>query len=111
MLVLENGSGDDLTDLAPAFGEAVEWHESAINLGFGGGQNRLARATGSRYLCFVNPDVVMPAAADAFGLLVRACADPGVAVAGPCSWGPTAPRSGGTTASFTGCAPGFERRW
>jgi hypothetical protein len=83
VLVLENGSDDDLRDLAPTFGDSVEWHESAVNLGFGGGHNRLAQATRSRYLCFVNPDVVMPGDADVLGALVRACADPDVAVAGP----------------------------
>ena len=83
VLVLENGSGDDLADLAPRFGAAVDWHESPVNLGFGGGQNRLARATRSRHLCFVNPDVVMPGDTDVFGALVGALSDPGVAVAGP----------------------------
>ena len=83
VLVLENGSGDDLSDLAPRFGDAVEFHASDVNLGFGGGQNRLARATDSRFLCFVNPDVVMPATGDVFGPLLAAFDDPGVAVVGP----------------------------
>src|SRR3954454_20403380 len=83
VLVLENGSDDDLSDLAARFGDAVEFHESDANLGFGGGQNRLARATRSRFVCFVNPDVVMPADADVFGALLRAFEDPAVAVAGP----------------------------
>jgi|tagenome__1003787_1003787.scaffolds.fasta_scaffold20335352_1 N-acetylglucosaminyl-diphospho-decaprenol L-rhamnosyltransferase len=83
VLVLENGSDDDLSDLAARFGDAVEFHESDANLGFGGGQNRLARATRSRFVCFVNPDVVMPADADVFGVLLRAFEEPAVAVAGP----------------------------
>src|SRR5262245_30825350 len=64
VLVLENGSGDDLSDLVPRFGEAVDFHASEVNLGFGGGQNLLARATDSRLICFVNPDVVMPQSGD-----------------------------------------------
>jgi N-acetylglucosaminyl-diphospho-decaprenol L-rhamnosyltransferase len=83
VLVLENGSDDDLGDLAERWGPAVEVHESADNLGFGGGHNRLARATRSPYLCFVNPDVVLPPDTDVFGPLLAALADPGVAVAGP----------------------------
>jgi N-acetylglucosaminyl-diphospho-decaprenol L-rhamnosyltransferase len=82
-LVLENGSDDDLRDLAGHFGDAVEIHYSDVNLGFGGGHNRLARATRSRYLCFLNPDVLMPADGDVFGALLGACSGPGVAIAGP----------------------------
>ena len=82
-LVLENGSGDDLRDLAGRFGAAVEFHESEVNLGFGGGHNHLARTTRSRCLCFLNPDVVLPPEGDVFGALLAACAEPGVAVAGP----------------------------
>jgi N-acetylglucosaminyl-diphospho-decaprenol L-rhamnosyltransferase len=83
VLVLENGSDDDLSDLAGRFGDAVEFHESAVNLGFGGGQNLLARATRSRFLCFVNPDVVMAGTEDVFGVLLAAFDDPAVAAAGP----------------------------
>jgi GT2 family glycosyltransferase len=83
VLVLDNGSGDDLSDLAERFGDAVAFHASAVNLGFGGGQNRLAAATRSRHICFLNPDIVMPDGADVFGPLLAALAEPGVAVAGP----------------------------
>jgi N-acetylglucosaminyl-diphospho-decaprenol L-rhamnosyltransferase len=83
VLVLENGSCDDLSDIAPRFGDLVELHESDVNLGFGGGQNLLARTTRSTFLCFVNPDVVMPADADVFGVMVEAFDEPAVAVAGP----------------------------
>jgi N-acetylglucosaminyl-diphospho-decaprenol L-rhamnosyltransferase len=83
VLVLENGSNDDLGELAERFGEGVEFYESEVNLGFGGGHNRLAGSTRSRYLCLLNPDVVMPAGADVFGALVAACSRSGVAVAGP----------------------------
>jgi N-acetylglucosaminyl-diphospho-decaprenol L-rhamnosyltransferase len=82
-VVLENGSDDDLGDLAGRFGDAVVFHRSEVNLGFGGGHNRLARETQSRYLCILNPDVVMPAEGDVFGGLVAACSGRDVAVAGP----------------------------
>jgi N-acetylglucosaminyl-diphospho-decaprenol L-rhamnosyltransferase len=83
VLVLENGSGDDLSDLASRFGDTVELHDSEVNLGFGGGQNLLARATRSEFLCFVNPDVVMPADADVFRALLEPFRDTAVAATGP----------------------------
>jgi N-acetylglucosaminyl-diphospho-decaprenol L-rhamnosyltransferase len=83
VLVLDNGSGDDLEDIADRFDGAVDFHASSVNLGFGGGQNRLARETASRFLCFVNPDVVVPGDVDLFGPLLARFADPSVAVAGP----------------------------
>jgi N-acetylglucosaminyl-diphospho-decaprenol L-rhamnosyltransferase len=83
VLVLENGSEDDLSDLATRFGDAVQFHESEVNLGFGGGQNLLARAARSEFLCFVNPDVVMPADVDALGVLLDVFDDSTVTVAGP----------------------------
>jgi N-acetylglucosaminyl-diphospho-decaprenol L-rhamnosyltransferase len=83
VLVLDNGSGDDLSDLATRFGDAVAFHDSPVNHGFGGGQNRLAAATRSRHICFLNPDIVMPEDVDVFGPLLATLAEPGVAVAGP----------------------------
>src|SRR3954454_15950541 len=90
VLVLENGSEDDLSDLAGRFGDAVELHESAVNLGFGGGQNLLSRTTRSRFLCFVNPDVVMAGGAHVLGAplcvfaaLLAGFAAPAVAAVGP----------------------------
>src|SRR4051794_8495240 len=83
VLVLENGSEDDLSDLAGRFGDAVELHESAVNLGFGGGQNLLSRTTRSRFLCFVNPDVVMAGGGGVFGALLAVFAEPAVAAVGP----------------------------
>jgi N-acetylglucosaminyl-diphospho-decaprenol L-rhamnosyltransferase len=82
VLVLENGSDDDLGDLRERFGPAVEFHDSEINLGFGGGHNLLARHTTAPYLCFVNPDCVVPGGA-VFERLLACFADPEVAAAGP----------------------------
>jgi N-acetylglucosaminyl-diphospho-decaprenol L-rhamnosyltransferase len=82
VLVLENGSDDDLGDLHGRFGPAVEFHESERNLGFGGGHNLLAGLTDARFLCFVNPDCVVPSGA-VFERLLGCFADTEVAVAGP----------------------------
>lgn len=80
--VLDNGSGDDLSDLAAAFAGAVDFHASEQNLGFGGGHNRLAARGDSRFICLVNPDVVV-GQRDVFARLLSALDDERVAVAGP----------------------------
>lgn len=55
--ILDNASGDDLSDLKSQFPELpLEVHESAQNLGFGAGHNFLARQAEARYLFLVNPD-------------------------------------------------------
>jgi GT2 family glycosyltransferase len=80
--VLDNGSGDDLSELAGELAGAVEFHASDENLGFGAGHNLLAARHDSPLLCFVNPDVVADQA-DVFARLLDALRDGGVAVAGP----------------------------
>ncbi|MDX8151686.1 glycosyltransferase family 2 protein [Patulibacter brassicae] len=82
VLVLENGSGDDLSDLVAARGDRVELLVGARNLGFGGGHNRLAAAARSPWLCCVNPDVTIPRPGVLRGLL-RHGADPRVVAVGP----------------------------
>jgi len=82
VLVLDNASGDDLSALERRFGDRVRFVASAENLGFGGGQNRLAAAHDAGLLCCVNPDVTVERP-DVFARLLGALADPGVAVAGP----------------------------
>ena len=76
--VLENGSDDDLSDLAQEFAGRVAFHDSDVNRGFGGGHNHLAASTSSRFLCFVNPDLVATRR-DVFTRLLAA----GSEVAGP----------------------------
>lgn len=52
--VLENGSGDNLSDLEQ---EQVYIKTSPANLGFGAGHNVLASAHESRYMLILNPDI------------------------------------------------------
>jgi N-acetylglucosaminyl-diphospho-decaprenol L-rhamnosyltransferase len=83
VLVLDNASGDDLTELASAHREEpVEFHTAERNLGFGAGHNRLAELHHAAVLLLLNPDarLVVPGTAAA---LYRLLAEPGVAAAGP----------------------------
>jgi GT2 family glycosyltransferase len=82
VLVLDNASGDDLTDLASELAGRVEFHAAERNLGFGGGQNLLATRGDSRLLCCLNPDVVLDHR-DVFTTLLAAFEDERVAIAGP----------------------------
>jgi len=55
--ILDNASGDDLADLACLFPEQrLEVHQGTHNIGFGAGQNFLARQGEATYLFLVNPD-------------------------------------------------------
>jgi N-acetylglucosaminyl-diphospho-decaprenol L-rhamnosyltransferase len=83
VLVLDNASGDDLTELAAAHRDhPVELHAAERNLGFGAGHNRLAELHDAAVLLLLNPDarLVVPGTAAA---LHRLLAEPGVAAAGP----------------------------
>jgi GT2 family glycosyltransferase len=82
VLVLDNASGDDLSDLAGELAGRVEFHAAERNLGFGAGQNLLAARGDSRLLCCLNPDVVLDHR-DVFTTLLAAFEDERVAVAGP----------------------------
>jgi N-acetylglucosaminyl-diphospho-decaprenol L-rhamnosyltransferase len=82
VLVLENGSSEDLSDLASRYRGRVALHTSDVNLGFGGGHNLLASRAASSFLCCVNPDVVVTEA-DVFERLLESFRDPAVAIAGP----------------------------
>jgi N-acetylglucosaminyl-diphospho-decaprenol L-rhamnosyltransferase len=55
LLVLDNASGDDLSELA-ARHPAVTFDVAERNLGFGGGHNRLAARNGAEALLLLNPD-------------------------------------------------------
>ncbi|HEV3228409.1 MAG TPA: glycosyltransferase family 2 protein [Solirubrobacteraceae bacterium] len=54
--VLDNDSGDDLTDLPARFARS-HVHQSPTNVGFGAGQNLLARRSKGDHLLILNPDV------------------------------------------------------
>ena len=55
VLVLDNASGDDLSELAAAHPE-VEFETAERNLGFGAGHNLLAARHDAAALLFLNPD-------------------------------------------------------
>lgn len=59
VLVLDNNSSDDLSDLKRVYGDnkLVSFYSSDKNLGFGVGHNLLASKVGSQYLLILNPDI------------------------------------------------------
>ena len=57
VFVLDNASGDDLSELARAHPEVV-FETAERNLGFGAGHNRLAARHDARALLILNPDTV-----------------------------------------------------
>jgi GT2 family glycosyltransferase len=81
--ILDNASGDDLTDLAGLFREQeLEVHHGTRNIGFGAGHNFLAKRGDADYLFLVNPDTQFPEPETPQKLLQRARAA-GVQVIGP----------------------------
>jgi GT2 family glycosyltransferase len=81
--ILDNASGDDLTDLPLVFpGHTLELHHGEVNLGFGAGHNVLARLGDARYLWLLNPDtkVLEPGTPQR---LMRRAAETGAHVIGP----------------------------
>jgi GT2 family glycosyltransferase len=82
VLVLDNASGDDLSDLASAHaGDPVDFDTAARNDGFGAGHNLLAARHDAPALLVLNPDAVVTPGTVA-GLYACLC-EPGVAAAGP----------------------------
>jgi GT2 family glycosyltransferase len=57
ILVLDNASQDNLSDLKIRYDERVEWYDSGKNLGFGGGHNLLGKKSSSDYILILNPDI------------------------------------------------------
>lgn len=57
VFVVENGSGDDLSDLARAF-PSVRFLASEKNLGFAGGNNLAIKQAKGDFILLVNPDIV-----------------------------------------------------
>lgn len=80
--VLDNASGDDLTDLAIRF-DACRTFVSPRNLGFGGGHNLLATKTSAAHLLILNPDVEFMAPASVSRLLEVVLGGEQVAAVGP----------------------------
>jgi N-acetylglucosaminyl-diphospho-decaprenol L-rhamnosyltransferase len=57
LAVLDNASGDDLSDLGSLFpGQQIEMHQGTHNIGFGAGHNFLSRQGEANFLFLVNPD-------------------------------------------------------
>jgi len=79
--VLDNDSGDDLSDLPGRF-DRLHVHRAPRNLGFGAGHNLLARRTRAGSLLILNPDVELIQRSTVARLLAAA-AVPGVAAVGP----------------------------
>jgi N-acetylglucosaminyl-diphospho-decaprenol L-rhamnosyltransferase len=80
--LLENASGEDLSQVAARFAGARAF-TSPSNLGFGGGHNLLAAETEAPYLLILNPDVEITVAGTVERLLGVVAGDPRVAAAGP----------------------------
>jgi GT2 family glycosyltransferase len=80
--LLDNASGEDLSDLAERFA-GVRAFVAPENLGFGGGHNLLAAKTDAPYLLILNPDVELTAPGTISRLLKVVAGDPRVTVAGP----------------------------
>jgi GT2 family glycosyltransferase len=80
--LLDNASGEELTDLAARFAGARAI-SAQTNLGFGGGHNLLAGETAAPYLLILNPDVEVIGAGSVERLLGVVLAGDGVKVAGP----------------------------
>lgn len=83
VLVLDNASGDDLSELAAVHrDDPVEFHLGEDNVGFGAGHNRLAQLHEAAVLLLLNPDVLLRSRATV-AALCELLSEPGVAAAGP----------------------------
>ncbi len=80
--VLDNASGDDLSDLEGRF-PACRTFVATRNLGFGGGHNLLAQKTGAAHLLILNPDVELLFADTSKRLLDVVTSSDRVKAAGP----------------------------
>jgi N-acetylglucosaminyl-diphospho-decaprenol L-rhamnosyltransferase len=80
--LLDNDSGEDLSDLAGRFA-GCRTFTAPSNLGFGGGHNLLARETGAPHLLILNPDVELTEPNSVERLLGLARGDARVKVVGP----------------------------
>lgn len=80
--LLDNASGEDLSDLPQAVANCRAFTAPA-NLGFGGGHNLLAGKTDARYLLILNPDVELGEPHCVERLLALVAGDGRVTAAGP----------------------------
>ena len=80
VFVVENGSGDDLSDLQARFPKAT-FIFSEKNLGFAGGCNLAIRQSKGDYVLLVNPDIIFDADA-ACEIAKRMDAEPEVGIGG-----------------------------
>jgi GT2 family glycosyltransferase len=81
--VLDNASGDDLSELASLFPEQrLELYQGTRNVGFGAGHNFLSRQGQATYLFLVNPDTQFPQPQTPQRLL-RKAQETGAQVIGP----------------------------
>ncbi len=55
--ILDNDSGDDLSDLKSRYPERLSFYQNDKNVGFGAGHNLLAKRAESKYLLLLNPDI------------------------------------------------------
>lgn len=83
VLVVDNASRDDLTDLEERWRGQVEFHRSPRNLGFGVAQNLLAGLHDARTLLLLNPDTVMLEPRTVERLMAALASEDGVAAVGP----------------------------
>jgi GT2 family glycosyltransferase len=83
LLVLDNASEDDLSDLEERWRGEVEFHRSPRNLGFGAAQNRLAELHDARTILMLNPDTVIIEPGTVERLVAALARDDGAAAVGP----------------------------
>ncbi len=83
--ILDNNSGDDLSDLEKSFSiyHFVKFYYSDKNLGFGGGHNLLEGKSNSDYILVLNPDTKLIQKQTIKRLLGRIDEDPTIKVIGP----------------------------
>src|SRR5579884_383773 len=82
MHVIDNASGDDVEAIASRL-PGCHAHTSERNLGFGGGQNRLAAITAAPYMLFLNPDTEIEQPRTVERLLRALLEQPEARIAGP----------------------------
>lgn len=81
--VLDNASGDDLSDIPQLFPTLpIDIHHGTTNVGFGAGHNLLARRGDARFLLLLNPDTRV-VEARTIARLVKRAVDADAQVIGP----------------------------